>query len=163
MHMLILPPKSVWFFWSCLSVKNEEHLWHFSTFAGNRGVERKITLIMSWVFLQGIFCKLFVDGDNCLELLPITAEILHRQHHTLKWKVGLKNLSESLLGWMETSPFLKVSLWARPWEPCNGISGRNQVNQEKKILFMLLLVFFSSSRPSTSPASFIFSFCRGKG
>lgn len=89
---------------------------------------------MSWSFCKVYLANFFVAGDNCLKLLPVTAEILHRQHQALKWKVGLKNLSGSLLEWMETSPSSKVSLWARPFEPCNGMSGRNQVNQDKKNL-----------------------------
>lgn len=109
--------------------------------------------------MQGVFCKLFVDGDNCLELLPIAAVILHRQHHTQKWKEALKNLSETLLEWMETSPFIQASLWARPCEPCNGMSGRNQVNQENQSdLCCCFLCSFPALGflPVQQPLSFLF-------
>lgn len=99
-----------------------------------------------------------MDGDNCLNLLPITAEILHRQHQALKWKVSLKNLTENLLEWIETSLFLKVSLWVRPSEPCCGMSGRNQVNQEKKSDLCCFLCSFPALGlpPVQHPLSFLF-------
>lgn len=171
MHSLILPPKSVWwgFFLKLLKCKKLRTSVTFFNICWKSGCWKENNFNNELVFLPGIFCNFFfffflVHGGNCLKLLPISAEIVPRQHHALKWKVDLENLSESLLEWMETSPFLKVSLWARPCEPCNGMSGINQVNEDKK---KSDLCYFLCSFPAlglpTSPASFILSFSWGSG
>lgn len=105
-------------------------------------------------FWKVYFSNFFVDVDNCLKLLPITVRFCIG----MEWKVGLKNWSESLLEWTETSIFKDLSLgqalWALQWHIWKKSS-----KSGKKMWSMFLFVFFSSSGTSTSPASLSF-FCR---
>lgn len=116
MHLLVLPPKSVCFFLKLLKCKQWRTSVTFFSICWKSGCWKENSFNNELGFFWKVyFSNFFVDVDNCVKLLPITVRFCIG----MEWKVGLKNWSESLLEWTETSIFKDLSLgqalWALQW------------------------------------------------